>query len=86
VAQGARGDQAALRYAFASYLLVAGPTVSFRYADHATAYAEVWWNDEFDRALGAPTGPRYWIGNAWARDFEGGRVTVDPTAGTASIR
>lgn len=85
VAQGGRNDQAALRYAFASYLLVAGPTVSFRYADHATAYAEVWWNDEFDRALGAPTGPRYRVGNGWARDFEGGRVTVDPTAGTAAI-
>lgn len=85
VAQGARGDEAALRYAFASYLLVAGPTVSFRYADHATAYAEVWWSDEFDRALGEPLGPRYRAGDGWARDFEGGRITVDPAAGTASI-
>ncbi len=85
VAQGARDDAAARRYAFASYLLVAGPTVSFRYADHHTAYADVWWSDEFDRALGRPLGPRSRAGGAWARDFEGGRVTVDPAAGTATI-
>ncbi|MFA9566331.1 MAG: putative glycoside hydrolase, partial [Acidimicrobiales bacterium] len=85
VAQGANGDAAALRYAFASYLLVATPTVSFRYADSATAYAEVWWSDEFDRQLGNPTGPRYRDSDRWARDFEGGRVTVDPTSGTAAI-
>ena len=85
VAQGARSDRAALRYAYASYLLVAGPTVSFRYADHTTAYAEVWWSDEFDRALGEPLGARYRTVTGWARDFEGGRVTVDPVAGTAAV-
>ncbi len=85
VAQGARSDRAALRYAYASYLLVAGPTVSFRYADHTTAYAEVWWSDEFDRALGEPLGPRHRTATGWARDFEGGRVTVDPVAGTATV-
>ncbi len=85
VAQGARGDEAARRYAFASYLLVAGPTVSFRYADHTTAYADVWWSDDFDRALGEPLGPRTRIGDEWVRDFEGGRVAVDPVAATATI-
>ena len=85
VAQGARRDQTALRYAYASYLLVAGPTVSFRYSDHTTAYAEVWWSDEFDRALGEPLGRRYRTATGWARDFEGGRVTVDPVAGTATV-
>ena len=85
VAQGTRDDQAARRYAFASYLLVAHPTVSFRYADSATAYAEVWWSDDFDRQLGDPTGPRYREGDTWVRDFEGGRVTVDPVSGIATI-
>ncbi len=85
VAQGQRADESAMRYAYASYLLVAGPTVSFRFADHRAAYAESWWFDEFDRTLGEPLGPRYPSNGTWVRDFDGGRVTVNPSAGTASI-
>ena len=84
VAQGGRNDSAAFRYAYASYLLVAGPTVSFRYAHHS-AYHQAWWYDSYELGLGQPTGPRYRQGVGWRRDFQHGSVTVDPQQGTASI-
>ncbi len=84
VAQGSRNDGNAFQYAYASYLLVAGPTVSFRYAHHS-AYHQRWWYDAYDRALGNPTGSRYRQGVGWRRDFEHGSVVVDPQQGTSSI-
>ncbi|MFA9566413.1 MAG: putative glycoside hydrolase [Acidimicrobiales bacterium] len=84
VAQGSRNDTATFRYAYASYLLVAGPTVSFRYAHHS-AYHQRWWYEAYDQALGRPTGARYRQGVGWRRGFEHGSVVVDPQQGTASI-
>lgn len=45
------------------------------------------WDTDYDKAkaLGAPTGPASRSGNVWSRQFQNGRVTVDPFAGTASI-
>lgn len=87
--QGEHSDYARMRFALASYLLVATPDsrATFRYA-HTSSYEDLWWYPEYGLTLGAPRGPRYktWDG-LWARDFACGRVVADPgeRAGTITM-
>jgi hypothetical protein len=84
VAQGAKGDTARQKFAFASYLLVSNGKASFRYSD-SSIYNEVWLYDNYKVQLGSPLGARYQSGTAWRRDFTNGYVIVNPVNGTATI-
>ncbi len=84
VSQGAQGDIARQRFAFASYLLVSSTQAHFRYT-HADEYDEVWLYSNYDLDLGLPLGPRYRQGNVWQRDFTRGSVSVDPYEREATI-
>lgn len=77
VSQGDQSDDARQRFAYASYLLVAGPGVSFRYT-HTGSYGQPWLYDTYDIPLGAPLGPRYRLADGTVRrDFAAGCVTVN---------
>ncbi len=85
VTQGDPFNVSRNRFAYASYLLVAGaPTFSYRYGS-AADYRVLSWLPEYDRALGAPLGPRYQNNGVWYRDYELARVSVDPVRHTAAI-
>jgi len=77
VAQGERDDLPRMRFALASYLLIAEPGAYFRYGN-ADTYEEAWIYDDELVQLGAPAGQRYLQDGAWRRDFECGYVSVDP--------
>jgi len=87
VAQGEQGDEDRQRFAFASYLLVAAPDVSFRYAWARLddGYREPWLYDDYDSRLGAPRGEAVEVDGVWRRTFENGTVTVDPQKRSARI-
>jgi hypothetical protein len=87
VSQGSRTDYARQRFAFASYLLIADPRISFRYsyARQDGAYREPWLYDNYRARLGSPKGPRYEVANGWRRNFTHGHVIVNPSAHTARI-
>ncbi len=80
-----------MRFALASYLLVAGDGVAFRYGDASggeaasPGYYQLWRYAEYDARLGAPTGGRYQAGGAWRRDFACGYVTADPVSHVGTI-
>jgi hypothetical protein len=85
VAQGGRGDLDRLRFALGSFLLVADQRAYFRYTDDAT-YEEAWLYDDYRASLGAPLTDRYQAANGtWRRDFQCGRVSVDPLRHRGSI-
>lgn len=86
VAQGdSSADLERQRFAFASYLLVANGEAAFRYAS-SDAYDAVWVYSNYRVKLGEPKGAaEERAGGLWVREFSGGRVTVNPTAHTASI-
>jgi hypothetical protein len=85
VAQGDRGDLDRLRFALASFLLVADQQAYFRYADDAT-YEEAWLYDDYRASLGSPLTGRYQAATGvWQRDFQCGRVSVDPVRHRGSI-
>jgi hypothetical protein len=84
VAQGQRDDMARLRFALASFLLIARPGAYFRYA-HQDAYEQLWLYDDYEIRLGQPRGARYADGAFWRRDFECGQVAVDPAGQLGSI-
>ena len=77
VAQGERDDLDRQAFAFASYMLIANDLASFRYANY-DAYDDVWLYDNYSLELVAPLGQRYYVAGEWRRDFEFGRVSVDP--------
>jgi hypothetical protein len=78
VAQGtADWDAQRMRYALASYLLVARGAAYFRYAD-AQQYEELWRYADYEAHLGRPLNDRYQTSGVWQRDFTCGYVTVDP--------
>lgn len=79
VAQGQPHDQERLRFAIASFLLVATEHAYFRYTDDAT-YDQAWLYDDYTTGLGDPLGPRYQGDGGWHRDFQCGRVSVNPTS------
>jgi hypothetical protein len=82
VAQGERDEVSRMRFALATYLLIAGDGASFRYADGSGGentspeYYTLWMYDEYWLTLGPAQGPRYWDGQVWRRDFACGSVTV----------
>jgi putative glycosyl hydrolase-like family 15 (GHL15) protein len=84
VAQGPQSDTRRMRFALASYLLVAAPSTYFRYAD-GQAYEQAWLYDDYLAALGTPLGPRYPLDRRWRRDFSHGYVSVDPAASDGQI-
>jgi Hypothetical glycosyl hydrolase family 15 len=89
VAQGGRDDVARVRYSLGAYLLVAGPTVSFRYSSvDGRAYESLWSYPEYELSLGNPDGPRQFVsGSLWRRRFEDGYVEVDfATRATRIVR
>lgn len=73
-------------FCFGSYLLVAGPGVSFRYGYAGNSqYLESWWYDNYDIAIGDPVGA-YTVNNGiYSRTYTNGSVSVDPAAHTATI-
>ncbi len=77
--QGEQNDFPRMRFALASYLLVAtaNQRATFRYT-YTRNYDVIWWYPEYEAALGAPSGPRYAQDGLWARDFACARVWADP--------
>jgi hypothetical protein len=84
VSQGSQGDTARMRFALASYLLVAADGVYFRYTNDS-AYYEAWLYSEYQARLGLPTGARYQASGVWRRDFACGYVTANPSTNTGAI-
>jgi hypothetical protein len=84
VAQGAKDDLQKQQFAFASYLLVTDGNTSFRYAD-GDDYRTPWWYANYEIDLGKPLGVYYSKDGIWMRDFEHGRVTVNPSDHTGEI-
>ena len=84
VGQGAREDRERMRFAYAAYLMVAGPAVSFRYTRDSAAYRELWTFPEYGVDIGSPSGPRSLVaGSTWQRQFASGVAVVNLSA-TAS--
>lgn len=85
VAQGDRWDLERQAFAYGSYLLVAGPRVSFRYT-RSGSYGHPWIFDNYEMPLGAPQGPRFRLPTGdFRRQFSNGCVTVYPQARHADI-
>ncbi|MBP7690450.1 MAG: hypothetical protein KA764_00955 [Anaerolineales bacterium] len=78
VAQGDPGDLPRQTFAFASYLLISGGRAAFRYSLGDSGYAEAWLYDNYQLELGAPLGLRLQQGDEWRREFQHGRVMVNP--------
>ena len=83
ITYGSLGDTAAMRYARASFLLAwSGRTGSALFyrpdPDLVDPYAAEWTND-----VGTPAGNRYAVGAGWRRQFTGGTVIVNPSAGAS---
>jgi hypothetical protein len=84
VGQGAREDRERMRFAYAAYLMVAGPAVSFRYTRDSAAYRELWKFPEYGVDIGSPSGARSLVaGSTWRRQFASGVAVVNLSA-TAS--
>jgi hypothetical protein len=76
VAHGPADDESRMRFALASYLLVARDNAYFRYAADED-YERLLMFDDYRVELGRPTGDRYQVGESWRRDFGCGYVQVD---------
>ncbi|MGA7729708.1 MAG: putative glycoside hydrolase [Chloroflexia bacterium] len=81
VGQGPHEDAERMRFALASYMLVAeGTQATFRYTRFDTYYSQFWLYPDYEtaRRLGAPLGScREVSPNIWRRDFERGYVEVN---------
>lgn len=84
VAQGTQFDHQRQTFALASYLLVNNGKAYFRYSNDL-AYDQDWAYDNYFEPLGLPLGPRYPVGDSWVRDFQKGRVQVNPVLNSAGI-
>jgi hypothetical protein len=85
VAQGARNDLQRMRFSYAAYLMVAGPSVSFRYSRDSAGYRELWRYPEYALALGPPVRSRRLVGGStWRRDFASGVALVNMSASAGS--
>jgi hypothetical protein len=73
-------DVRSMRYARASFLLDwdGGPSaLAFEPTDPD---AQNPYSPEWTVSIGKPLGPRYQVGTAWRRDYDGGTVLVNPSA------
>jgi hypothetical protein len=84
VSQGTIIDLDRQAFSLASYLLVSNGRAYFRYTNDQN-YEQSWLNENYHTRLGYPLGPRYKDGSQWVRDFENGRVTVNPKTHQSSI-
>ncbi len=84
VSRGTQGNNSRQRFSLASYLLVAEDDAYFRYTRQGN-YGSIWLYDNYDSALGNPSGSYYRQGNTWLRDFENGRVSVTPSTNSSEI-
>lgn len=88
ISQGAQTPNPAGRqeFAFASYLLLAGPYITWRYTNYNN-YRYVWLYDNYETFIGQPTSARYSVdsGAAWQRDFENGFVKVNPSTHAVTL-
>lgn len=85
VSQGSATDTVRQQFAFASYLLVSGPNVSWRYANYSS-YKVPFMFDNYASALGSPVGARFTQADGSVRrNFTNGYVVVNPSARTSSI-
>jgi hypothetical protein len=76
-------DVRSMRYARASFLLDYNGGSSALIFEPAQGSVDPW-NAEWTVDLGAATGARYQVGSAWRRNFAGGTVVVNPTAGSSA--
>jgi len=78
ITRSARTDRRAARYGYASALLASRGQVLFSFAPD---YHTETWSGDYERDLGAPTGPMQTDGSGLrSRAFTRGRVVVNPTA------
>jgi hypothetical protein len=84
VAQGEQNDLARQEFALASYWLINNGHAYFRYTN-SDDYNSLWEYANYAQALGSALGPRTRQGNLWIREFEGGRVMVNPQTMSAEI-
>ncbi len=84
VAQGEKNDLARQEFALASYWLINNGHAYFRYTN-SDDYNSLWDYSNYSQNLGAALGPRFRQGNLWVRQFESGRVTVNPQTISAEI-
>ena len=81
---GSSGDVNAMRYARASFLLGwnghTGSALMYRPPDLEDPYSPEWAS-----YVGAPSGSRYPVGAGWRRQFSGGTVVVNPSAGSQTF-
>jgi hypothetical protein len=76
------------RYAFASYLMAAGPRSALVEIARTDGYGDPTpWHPEYDWDLGAPAGPKAPVGpNLWRRDFACGVALVNANATRSGAR
>jgi hypothetical protein len=84
VSQGAELNNERQVFALASYLLVNNGKAYFRYTNDET-YDQSWLYENYNLNIGKPLGLRYQEGDTWVRDYEHGKVSVNPTLHLAEI-
>ncbi|MBB4661658.1 putative glycoside hydrolase [Conexibacter arvalis] len=83
VTQASASDAQAIRYGWASTLLVGEGRVDYFAAEN---YRDDTWHADFDVDLGAATGAaRSVSGGAWTRSFQRGLVVVNPSTSTVRV-
>ena len=86
VGQGAREDLDRMRFAYAAYLMAAGPTISFRYTRDSEPYRQIWTFPEYGLDLGVPSGARSLVaGSTWRRQFTRGVAVVNLSADSSQM-
>lgn len=80
---GVRTNYRQMRFGLTTTLLGDG---YFSY-DHGTEnHAQLWEYDEYDVALGAPKGEAEQTSSTWERDYANGKVVVNPSDETQTVR
>jgi len=84
VSQGDKTATSRQQFSYCSYLLISNGKAGFRYG-YAHYYTQAWLYSDYNVDLGSPVNSRYLKSGVWYRDFQKGRVKVDPAAHTSSI-
>jgi hypothetical protein len=81
VGQGSAAQLESMRYSHALYLMLAGPSVSYRYGEDYNGFLDF---PEFHWDLGAPSGPRFKPApTVFERDFAGGKALANMSASSS---